>query len=200
MRGFERNFRGKAIAAGETGVGEGDGEAAVADVVRGGDGAFGGESDKTIDEIFFRAEIDHGRRTSDDAANRLRVFGRGKFALKIFGAMARGRTRAVEQNDCVTFTLKTHAERAIGVFENAENAKNGRGINGATERFVVEADVAAGDGSVEGATSFGDAVNRFAELAHHFGLLGIAEVEAIRGGNGARAGARDVPRGFGDRM
>ena len=72
------------------------------------------------------------------------------------------------------------------------------GSIGLAERIVVETDVAAGDRNVERAAGFGDAVDRFAELPHDFGLFGIAEVQAIGGGHGARAGAGDVARGFGD--
>ena len=39
-----------------------------------------------------------------------------------------------------------------------------------------------------------------AELPHHFGFFGIAEIQAIRGGAGARAHCGDVARGFGDGM
>ena len=53
-------------------------------------------------------------------------------------------------------------------------------------------------GMRERAAGFGDAVDGFAELPHHFGLFGIAEVEAIGGGPGARADGGDVARGFGD--
>ena len=45
---------------------------------------------------------------------------------------------------------------------------------------------------------FGDAVDGFAELPHHFGFFGIAEIEAIGGGPGARADGGHVARGFGD--
>ena len=47
-------------------------------------------------------------------------------------------------------------------------------------------------------TGFGNAVNRLAELAHDFGLFGIAEVEAIRRGYGTRATTSDIARSFGD--
>ena len=36
------------------------------------------------------------------------------------------------------------------------------------------------------------------ELPHHFGLFGIAEIQAIRRGDRARARAGHVARGFGD--
>src|SRR5690348_2168536 len=108
------------------------------------------------------------------------------------------RWKTIQQDDRVAFVAESHAEGRIGVFENAEDAKDGRGINRAPESFVVEADVAAGDGHVEGAAGLGDAINRLAELAHDFGLFGIAEIEAIRGGDGTRAGAGDVARGFCD--
>ena len=87
---------------------------------------------------------------------------------------------------------------ARSVFEQAENAENRRGIDGFAQRVVVEADVAAGDGNFQRAAGFGDAVDGFAELPHDFGLFGIAEIEAVGGGPGARADGGDVARGFGD--
>ena len=36
------------------------------------------------------------------------------------------------------------------------------------------------------------------KLPHHFGFFGAAEIEAIGGGDGARAGSGNVARGFGD--
>jgi len=62
--------------------------------------------------------------------------------------------------------------------------------------FVIEADVAAGDGRAEGGAGLGEAVDGFAELPHHFGFFGAAEIEAIRGGDGPRAARGDVAGRF----
>ena len=108
------------------------------------------------------------------------------------------RAAAIEQHDHVAFGAESHGQRARGVFEHAEHAEDRRGIDGFAERVVVEADVAAGDGNGQRAAGFGDAVDGFAELPHDFGLFGIAEIEAIGGGPGARADGGHVARRFGD--
>ncbi len=82
--------------------------------------------------------------------------------------------------------------------ENAEDTDDRRWIDGFAEGFVVEADVAAGDGRAEGGAGFGEAVDGFTELPHHFGFFGAAEVEAIRGGDGAGTAASHVAGRFGD--
>src|SRR5258708_18356672 len=66
---------------GETGFGEGDGEAAVADVVRGLQSAFGGECEETVNQAFFGDEVNGGWVAGDDARDRLRVFGGREFAV-----------------------------------------------------------------------------------------------------------------------
>jgi hypothetical protein len=65
---------------GEAGFSEGDGEAAVGNVVSGWHGAFGGESDEAIDEAFFGGEVDGGRFAGDDGGDGFGVFGGVEFA------------------------------------------------------------------------------------------------------------------------
>src|SRR6266705_3553908 len=89
---------------------------------------------------------------------------------------------SVEQDDDVAFLAESDFEDAGGVVENAEDADDRRWIDRLAESFVVEADVAASDGRAEGGVGFGEAVNGFAELPHHFGFFRAAEVEAVRGG------------------
>src|SRR6202011_3932222 len=43
---------------GEAGLGKGNGQAAVGNVVRGLDAAFGGEGDEAVDETLFGTEVD----------------------------------------------------------------------------------------------------------------------------------------------
>src|SRR5258708_8492796 len=106
--------------------------------------------------------------------------------------------RSVEAEDDVALVAKSNFQEVRGVFEHAEHADDRRWIDRLAESFVVEADVAAGDGSAEGGAGFAETVDRFAELPHHFGLFGAAEIEAIRGGDGARAAASHVAGGFRD--
>src|SRR6267143_995976 len=106
--------------------------------------------------------------------------------------------RSVQQKYGVTFLAEGDFQDLRGVVENAEDADDRRRIDGFAKSFVVEADVAAGDGRAEGGAGFGEAVDGFAELPHHFGFFGAAEIEAIRGGDGPRAAAGYVAGRFRD--
>src|SRR6266478_3969868 len=108
------------------------------------------------------------------------------------------RVGTIEQEDGVAFVAEGDLEDAGGVVENAEDADDWRWVDRLAESLVVEADVAAGDGRAEGSAGFGEAVDGFAELPHHFGLFGAAEVEAIRGGDGTRTARGHVAGRFGD--
>ena len=110
---------------------------------------------------------------------------------------SRGRN-SVEEKDGVGFMNEGHLQSVADIFEDAENAEDWSWVNGLTEGFVVEADVAAGDGNLQCFAGFADSFDGFAELKHHFGALGIAEIEAIGGGDGIGARARDVAGGLGD--
>src|SRR5258708_31008821 len=112
--------------------------------------------------------------------------------------MTRGGSAAIEEEEDVGFVTEGDFQDAGGVAENAEDADDRRWIDGFAESFVVEADVAAGNGRAEGSAGFGEAVDGFAELPHHFGLFGAAEVEAIRGGDGTRPAGGHVAGGFGN--
>src|SRR5260370_16168629 len=109
------------------------------------------------------------------------------------------RGQSVEEEDDVALVAEGDFSDARGVFENAEDADDRRWIDRFAESFVVEADVAAGDGSAEGGAGFGEAVDGFAELPHHFGLFGAAKIEAIRGGDGPRAATSHVAGRYRDR-
>src|SRR5882762_1964537 len=104
--------------------------------------------------------------------------------------------RSVQQKYGVTFLAEGDFQDVRGVIENAEDADDRRWIDGFAESFVIEADVAAGDGRAEGGAGLGEAVDGFAELPHHFGFFGAAEIEAIRGGDGPRAACGDVAGRF----
>src|SRR5258708_10297151 len=109
-------------------------------------------------------------------------------------------SRPVEKEDHVVFAAEGDFEDAGSVVEDPENADDWRRIDGLAESFVVEADVAAGDRSAEGGASFGEAIDGFAELPHHFGFLRAAEIEAVRGGDRSRSARGHVAGGFGDRV
>ena len=71
-----------------------------------------------------------------------------------------------------------------------------RRVDGAFGVLVVEADVAAGHGSVEGHAAFLQALHAGLELPEDLRLRGIAEIQAVRQSQRASAGADDVPRAF----
>ena len=78
------------------------------------------------------------------------------------------------------------------VFSSADDADHRGGVDAFAEGLVVEADVAAGDRRIEEAAGFGHAFDGFHELRHDLGPLGVAEVEAVGGGDAAaRRRSRD---------
>ena len=86
-RSSSATSRGKALA-GEAGFRERHGQAAVAEVVRRGEHAFARRAPPGFDQARFGGEIDGRRRAADDAANRARIFGGGKFAQPRSSVMA----------------------------------------------------------------------------------------------------------------
>ena len=68
----------------------------------------------------------------------------------------------------------------------------GVGIHRADGALVVERDVAAGHRGAERAAGVGDPAARLAELEEHFGLFGVAEVEAVGDAERPRPGAGDI--------
>ena len=84
------------------------------------------------------------------------------------------------------------------VFEQANHADGRRGRDGSARGLVVQADIAADDGHVEGATRLGQSADGLGQLPGNGRLSGIAEVEAIRDGDGLCSDAGEVPGGLGD--
>ena len=75
--------------------------------------------------------------------------------------------------------LEGNGHRLAGL-QRPHDAQHRRGINAFAQSFVVQADVAAGNGSVEEAAGFRDPFDRLHQLRHDLGPLGIAEIQAIR--------------------
>ncbi len=93
------------------------------------------------------------------------------------------------------------ASRAAGgrvaqLVDEAEHTRHRGRMDVVVARRVVEADVAPDDREPERLARFAHALDDFGELPHHFGVLGIAEVEAVHERDGTGAGARDVARRF----
>src|SRR3989442_2861023 len=108
------------------------------------------------------------------------------------------RGRSVEENNDIFFFAKSHFERAVRVFDHAQNANNRRWVDGFAQRLIVEADVATGNGSAERGAGFRESIDGLAELPHHFGLFRASKIQAIRSGNRPSPARSDVARGFGD--
>src|SRR5271163_1821568 len=97
------------------------------------------------------------------------------------------RVRSVEEKNNVACIAEGDFQDAVYVIENAENTDDWRGIDRFAEGFVVEADVAAGDGRAEFVAGDGEAVDGFAELPHDLRLFWAPEIEAVCRGDGACA-------------
>src|SRR5437899_803181 len=171
----------------EAAFGKGQGQAAVRNVVGRSDEASRRKGREAIDEALFGVELDGGRFAGDDSADRSGIFRGGEFARKSRGADGARSSigvRTVEKKDDVARVAEGHFKHAGNVVENAEHADDGSGIDRFAEGFVVEADVASGDGRAESQRSFGYAVDHLRKLPHDFGLFRAAEVEAVRGARG----------------
>src|SRR5271156_5460603 len=84
------------------------------------------------------------------------------------------------------------------VLKNSNHSNHRSRINSLAQSFIVEADVAAGDGCVELFAGFGDAVDHLRKLPHDVRLFGIAEVEAVGRADWSRSGTGHFARGFGN--
>ena len=78
------------------------------------------------------------------------------------------------------------------VVDHAEHGDDRGRVDRLVAGLVVERDVAAGDGDLELEASVGQALDGFAELPHHLGVLRGAEVEAVADGDRGGAGDGDV--------
>ena len=99
-----------------------------------------------------------------------------------------------EQEDGVAVVLEVRGNGLGDVVEDADDAEHRSGIDAFAAGLVVERDVAAGDGRIQRGASLGDAVDGGGKLGHDLRLFGIAEVEAIGGGDRRGAGAGHFAR------
>ena len=84
------------------------------------------------------------------------------------------------------------------ILDEPDHTEDGRRMDGNALGIVVEADVAAGDGDLEGFAGLGQPGDGLLELPHDLGLLGIPEVQAVGDADGPGADAGQVAAGFGD--
>ena len=135
----------------------------------------------------FASEIENRWLTGDDAVH----FGQVLAATELTSIIAQQ-----HHGRSAPFELARH--RPCRILEQPDHAEHGRRVNGFAFRFVVEADVSAGDRDAEGAARVADAAHRLGKLPHDLRPFGIAEVEVVGGADRLAARARDIARRFGD--
>jgi hypothetical protein len=124
-RGFRRSGCGdlrsrRKSARCETTFGQRDGEASVADVVRGAEQFLAHERKECLNQALFRREIHGGRSARDNSMKGEGVFRGRKLALGSGAFCVRVISRAIKKQNCVAFILKRNADGARCVFEKAE--------------------------------------------------------------------------------
>ncbi len=97
-----------------------------------------------------------------------------------------------DQDDRIAGIPKGTPGDETEIFNQANNADDRRGINVFAERFIIKADVPTGDRSLKNVAGFRHTFDDFAELPHHFRMLGIAKVQTIRGGKRLSARANNI--------
>src|SRR5262249_48959818 len=105
-------------------------------------------------------------------------------------------TTLAKEHNHVAGILESPAHDAIGVFEHANHADDGRRIDRFAVGLVVEADVAAGDRHVQRATRFANTFDRSRELPHDRRPLRITEIQTVCSADRKRTRTRDVSRRF----
>src|ERR1035437_5948047 len=174
----------------EAAFGERHGEAAIAKIVRRFGETGGDDFADGLLHAFVAVEIRRGRQ-----APKLR-FDFLCLRCAVEANLVAGPC-AAQQDHTAARVLERNCHWGSG-FHQPHDADDGRGVDAAAEGFVVEADIAAGDGRVEEAAGLGHAFDGLDELGHDFGALGVAEVEAIGGGDGQRAHDGESAAAFGD--
>src|SRR5450631_954503 len=153
--------------------------------------------DEALLERCFMVEIELRRRAPECAKDILRVFRRAELTQK---HIAGSRNWSGDEQHSVAGLLEFRWDGAGNVVENADDAEHRRGIDAFAACLVIEAHVAAGDGSSQCVAGLGNAVNGGRELRHDLWLLRITEVEAICSSHWHRSRAGDFARAFCDRV
>ena len=141
-----------------------------------------------VDRLFF-LKVERRRSPFLAAMDGEKVVGSTEFAAGL-----------ADQEDLVTSLLEGLGGDVRRVVDAADHGDGGGRVDRTGGAFVVEADIAAGDGDVEGAASLGDSLHGGAELVEVLRLVGVAEVEVVGDTerNGSRAGQVAGALGDGD--
>src|SRR5439155_6897005 len=91
---------------------------------------------------------------------------------------------------------RTRHERDI--FDQSNHADDRGGINVPAKCLIVKTNVAAGDRGAKEAADFRHSLDNFAELPHHLGMLGVAEIQTIRRCNGTPTGTNNIAARLGN--
>ena len=111
--------------------------------------------------------------------------------------LGKGLTQQVDEEPR-TGEARPHEEPVV--LDEPEHPDDRRGPDRGPARLVVEAHVPPGHGGSEAPAGIRHPPDRLGELPHHLGPLGVAEVQAIRDGQGRCPHHRHVACGFGHRV
>ena len=117
-----------------------------------------------MDRLFL-LKVEGGRRTLLAAMNGQKIMRCSEFAAGL-----------TDEIDLITDFLEGLGGDVCGIIDSADHG-DGRGrINGPCGAFVVEADIAPGDGHAKCPASLGDTLHSGAELVKVLGLVRVAKV------------------------
>ena len=86
------------------------------------------------------------------------------------------------QNDDVPFVFEPLRGDVLFVINQSDHRDRRRRVDNSSRALIIQRDVSTCDGRSKRAACFCHAFNSFTQLPEVFGLVGIAEVEAIRNG------------------
>ena len=162
-----------------------DGQTPIGDIVRRMDQAF--LDGRQADVLHVQLGIEINER---GVARHLAML-----HFKIFAA-AQVPVDGSQNHHKVAFSLEIGGRKMFDIFNYPEHANDGRGIDGAAGVLIVETDIAACNGRVKRPAGLRDADHRFGELVVNFGIVGIAEIEAVGDGHRFGPGADHVAGRF----
>ena len=150
-------------------LGERHGEPAVGAVVHAGDDAV---DDEPRDEVVHAArgvEIGRRRQPAVEPVHHRGPFGPTELRLRL----------RTDEHEAVAVAQGRRRRHRLELLDQADHTDDWGGVDVATARLVVEADVAADDREVERHARLAHPVDHLRELPHHLGVLGVAEVQAV---------------------
>src|SRR5262249_48534505 len=108
----------------------------------------------------FAIEVEAGHSSLDPTCRVLQVLA----SSQVIAGFA-------QQDYQAPLVLEPLGSNMMNIFDDADHSYDGRRKNPTTIRFVVEADVSSGHWCSKRSAGFSHAIDRLAELPHHFGPL-----------------------------